>query len=261
MSLSQVQIIRSLGEALAWFEKELSWNVAPAELRHLTGRIGELYAAMITRGQMALSVMQRGYDVVSAEGHRISVKTITSSNHVTFNKGTLDEASHVMILRLNVAEGEASIEELFRGSVADLIPLCSDAGASLHYPIKKLASEPVPLDGLAITGTAQIGRHRVMQFENGSIAVDTDGAREAVVKPVLREIAEARGVSPLNGAGNMMNTRQLGAAIIAATASSSASRFAWSDGDVEWHDESGNVLTLEQVKELQAEARRKESEG
>lgn len=219
MSLSQVQIIRSLGEALAWFEKELSWNVAPAELRHLTGRIGELYAAMITRGQMALSVNQHGYDVVSAEGDRISVKTISSSNHVTFNKGTLHEASHVMILRLNVSEGEASIEELFRGSVDELMPLCSDGGNSLHYPIRKPASEPVALDGLSIIGDVQIGTRRIIQFENGSIAVETDGIREPVVMPVLREIAGERGISPLNGAGNLMNTRQLGAAIIASAGS------------------------------------------
>jgi hypothetical protein len=86
MPLSQVQIIRSLAEALAWFEKELQWGVEPSELRHLTGRIGELYAAMITRGQMALATNQRGYDVVSAENERISVKTYATSNHVTFRK-------------------------------------------------------------------------------------------------------------------------------------------------------------------------------
>ena len=53
-TLTQVQIIQSLAEALSWFEKQLSWGVAPVEMNHLTGRIGELYVAMITRGQMAL---------------------------------------------------------------------------------------------------------------------------------------------------------------------------------------------------------------
>ncbi len=76
MPLTQVQVIQSLGEALSWFERELAWGVAPGELRHLTGRIGELYAAMITRGQMALDTNQRGYDVISAENERISVKTV-----------------------------------------------------------------------------------------------------------------------------------------------------------------------------------------
>ncbi|RJE79161.1 hypothetical protein [Paracoccus sp. JM45] len=77
MTLSQTQIIRSLADALQWLEKELSWGAPLAELRHLTGRIGELYAAMITRGQMAMAVNQVGYDVVSAEGDTISVKTFT----------------------------------------------------------------------------------------------------------------------------------------------------------------------------------------
>ena len=89
-TLTQVQIIQSLAEALNWLEKELSWGVAPAELNHLTGRIGELYAAMITRGQMALETKQRGYDVVSALNERISVKTITSSTHVSFNPRTFE---------------------------------------------------------------------------------------------------------------------------------------------------------------------------
>ena len=73
-TLTQVQIIQSLAEALSWFEKEVSWGVSPGELNHLTGRIGELYAAMITRGQMAIDTNQHGYDVVSASNERVSVK-------------------------------------------------------------------------------------------------------------------------------------------------------------------------------------------
>lgn len=261
MSLSQVQIIRSLGEALGWFEKELSWNVAPAELRHLTGRIGELYAAMITRGQMALSVNQRGYDVVSAEGHRISVKTITSSNHVTFSKSTLSEASHAMVLRLNVSEGEASIEEIFRGSVEELTALCADTGGGLQYPIRRPPSEPVALDGLTITGSAHIGRWHVVQYENGSIAVETDGVREPIAKPVLREIARVQGINPLNGAGNAMNTRQLGAAIIASKPANSLSKFAWDEEGFEWHDRPDNVLTSEPLAETQTKSSHKAHEG
>lgn len=219
MSLSQVQIIRSLAEALTWFEKELAWKVEAAELRHLTGRIGELYAAMITRGQMALDVNQRGYDVVSAEGRHITVKTITSSTHVSFRKSTLDAAHEVMVLRINTSDGEASIEELFRGTVDELRPLCTDAENYLQYIIRKPSSEPIVLDGLAITGSATIGSRRVVQYENGSIAVEVDGARVPIVKPVLREIAAELRLSPLNSNGNAMNTRQLGAAIIATAAS------------------------------------------
>lgn len=105
MTLSQTQIIRSLADALQWFEKELAWGAPVAELRHLTGRIGELYVAMIMRGQMALSVNQVGYDVVSAEGERITVKTFTSSTRINFNPATLHNASRVMILQIVIDEG------------------------------------------------------------------------------------------------------------------------------------------------------------
>lgn len=105
-TLTQIQIIRALADALSWFEREIAWGVQPQELRALTGRIGELYAAMITRGQMALASNQRGYDVVSAEGERISVKTITTSNGIRFNPGTFGEVDRVIILRVNVDQEE-----------------------------------------------------------------------------------------------------------------------------------------------------------
>ena len=104
MALTQMQIIRSLGEAMAWFERELQWGVPATELRHLSGRIGELYAALITNGQMANEVNQQGYDVVSSDGDRISVKTtavIGSSGHIAFNPNTLDKVDRIVILRIN----------------------------------------------------------------------------------------------------------------------------------------------------------------
>lgn len=75
MALTQMQTIQSLGEALAWLEREVSWGVKPTELGHFCGRTGELYACVVSGGQMALDVNQHGYDVVGASGKRISVKT------------------------------------------------------------------------------------------------------------------------------------------------------------------------------------------
>ena len=116
MPLSQTQIIQSLAEALTWFEKELNWGVAPAELSHLTGRVGELYAAMVTGGQIAIATNQQGYDVISAENERISVKTVTTSAHVSFNAATFELVDQVIVLRINVEDGEVSIEELLDSS-------------------------------------------------------------------------------------------------------------------------------------------------
>ena len=104
MALSQFDIIKSLGESIAWFEKELSWGMPIAELRHLTGRIGELYVAMMTLGQLADSVNQKGYDVVSASGQRISVKTVTTASHVDFNLKTIGLVDRVIVLRVNPSD-------------------------------------------------------------------------------------------------------------------------------------------------------------
>ncbi len=210
MALSQVQVIRSLGEALTWFEKELSWGVAPAELNHLTGRIGELYAAMITRGQMALETNQRGYDVIGADNERISVKTVTSSVHVSFNPNTFHLVDRVMVLRVNADEEDGvSVETLLDRAAADFARACP----SLRFVTA--GSRPAKaLDTLQVVAEASVPPHRVRQYENGSIEVATEGVVEPVAKPVLRTVAATIGVDLLNGNGAAKNTRQLGADII-----------------------------------------------
>jgi hypothetical protein len=103
MALTQMQQIQSLGEALAWLERELNWGVKPANLSHLCGRIGELYACVITNGQMALAVNQKGYDVAAGSGERVSVKTTTRRLpcQMHFNAKTLTLVDRVIVLRIN----------------------------------------------------------------------------------------------------------------------------------------------------------------
>ncbi len=214
MSLSQVQIIRSLGEALTWFEKELAWGVEPAQLGHLTGRIGELYAAMITRGQMALATNQRGYDVVSADNERISVKTVTSSSHVSIRKSTFHHVDRILVLRIHVDEGEASIEELIDCQSDELSLIASetiDAWVCSTRPSRPMH----PIEGLETIGEAQFNNYRIVQYENGTIRIEQEGIALPQAKPVLREIAAKIGVSLLNNNDNPKNTRQLGADVLA----------------------------------------------
>lgn len=94
------------------------------------------------------------------------------------------------------------------------------ASAHVFSQSGKEPSQSRPLaSSLAITGSVQIGSRRVIQYDNSSIAVEVDGARVPIVKPILREIAAELSLSPLNGNGNELNTRQLGAAIIATVGS------------------------------------------
>ncbi len=212
MALSQVQIIQSLGEALSWFERELEWGVPPQEMNHLVGRIGELYAAMITRGQMALNVNQRGYDVISAENERISVKTVTSTKHVKFRLSTFDQVDRVIILRINV-DDEVSVEELLDCPVEEAKGLLRESTDSLRFDVYS-ARQKRDVTDLEIVREATWGGIRIVQYENQTIHVFTNGELTAPALPVLKEVAREFGINPLNNTGRPKNTRQLGANIV-----------------------------------------------
>lgn len=155
-----MQIIQSLGEAMTWFERELAWGVPPTELRHLCGRIGELYAAMITNGQIATSVNQHGYDVVSAHGERLSVKTTASmegKSHIMFNPRTLDQVDRVIILRVNTEEMQ--VEILHDANVDETLSLMSiESKGKRGIPLRRLLKTPKPqLDLITVNQATYLG--------------------------------------------------------------------------------------------------------
>lgn len=213
MALTQTQIIRSLADALAWYEKELDWGVAPGELNHLTGRIGELYAAMITRGQMALKTNERGYDVVSADNERISVKTITSSANVRFNANTFDLVDRVMVLRINVDDDEGiSIESLWDKTAIEARAEIGDR--LVFYPNSRTQRAEKPIENLRVVDEASHGDVTIKQYENGTILVFRNDTQLPVAKSVLREIAAKIGVDFMRATGEQKNTRQIGTGVI-----------------------------------------------
>ncbi|CAH1690265.1 conserved hypothetical protein [Hyphomicrobiales bacterium] len=222
-TLTQVQIIRSLADALTWLERELSWGVPAQELRALTGRIGELYAAMITRGQMALAPNQRGYDVVSAEGEHISVKTITTSAHVSFNAATYEHVDRIMILRINVdpaGDEGVSIEEVIDKPAGEFLKLCKKHPDGLRYtPARRKLTpeEGAQPQNLRITARAAYDGHELVRYENGAIGVLKDGKPLSInVKGFLRPIAAELGIASEHDATLLLTTRQLGSAVIRA---------------------------------------------
>ncbi|WP_404365609.1 DUF6998 domain-containing protein [Marinobacter sp.] len=217
MALTQMQIIQSLGEAMAWFERELNWGVPPTELRHLCGRIGELYAALITNGQMATEVNQQGYDVVSASGERISVKTTATmgyGGHVSFNPNSLAFVDRVLVLRINTEEMQ--IETLLDAPVADAVQAMSaEHGGKRNLSLGPLGRKERPRSELKTVREVDFREYTVRELENGSIEVEQDGSLFVPAKPVLRELARDLNIGLLNSNGNPLNTRQLGSQIIA----------------------------------------------
>ncbi|USD67869.1 hypothetical protein [Vibrio sp. SCSIO 43136] len=220
MALTQIQIIQSLGDSMNWLERELNWGVPVTELRHLTGRIGELYAALITNGQMATETNQAGYDVVSGDGERVSVKTtgqLYGAGHIAFNPNTLELVDRIIILRINTEEMQ--IETLFDDKVeqAKLLMRASNSGKHTIALSKLVKPTPVTRD---IPTVKQVTwqNYQIQELENGSINLFESGEPINTVKPHLRKIAAELGISILNGNGNQHNTRQMGSLIIRAIA-------------------------------------------
>lgn len=216
MSIPQMALIQSLGEAMAWFEREVEWGIPPTELRHLCGRIGELFVAVITNGRMANEVNQRGYDVVSANNQRISVKTtatVGNASHVVFNTKTLEFVDRVIVLRINTEERE--IETLLDASREDAEKLMGvESGGKRSMAISKLITRIPSARKIKTLVEVEHENYKIRELENGGIEVELDGKLIVPVKPVLRGIADQYGLGSFNGAGNSYNTRQLGGLVI-----------------------------------------------
>jgi len=213
MALSQIEIIKSLGRALEWMEKELSWGSPVAELRHLTGRIGELYVAMITLGQLADSVNQRGYDVISSEGQKISVKTITSSNHVAFNRNTIIEVDRIIIVRINTEDMQIEILEDFNKDL--LFEKLKERDQKFIFSVvKKNTNRNIDLENFEVINSVFYCGYKIVQLENLSIQIFRNDELISPVKPILRELAKGLNISEINSMGNLKNTRTLGDDVI-----------------------------------------------
>ncbi len=218
MALTQMQIIQSLGEAMSWFERERGWGVQATEMPHLCGRIGELYAALITNGQMAPEVNQRGYDVVSSNGERISVKTTarnTANIQFFFNGNSLEFVDRIMVLWMNTEEMQ--IEVLLDAPKEEVLPLLSSVErGKQRLSINRTSRNRTPKSRQNIQCANEVlfKGYTVRELESGTIEIEYDGQQLSPVKPYLRDIAKLLNLGLLNSKGNAFNTRQLGTQII-----------------------------------------------
>ena len=94
------------------------FGVKPTEVRHLMGRLGEFYCALQVGGTLAHLANQHGFDVVCAQGRKVSVKTTAQkTGFVPINKGTIDRVDDLMIVQYR--DGELST--VYYGPVAEAV--------------------------------------------------------------------------------------------------------------------------------------------
>jgi hypothetical protein len=118
LPLSSAQLEHLYTEYMEALTLEITaFGCQPTETRHLIGRLGELYCARLTRGQLARRVNQAGFDVVAESGRRISVKTTAQERQqgfVTINRRTADLADDLMVL----CYADGAFEILYHGDMA-----------------------------------------------------------------------------------------------------------------------------------------------
>lgn len=107
----------------------------PTELRHLMGRIGEFLCVLETDGQLALNVNERGYDVISADGRKVSVKTTAQTNgFISINRNTLHLCDDLFIVQYK----NDAFQVVFFGEKEQVIDSCRIYENTYELDLSKL---------------------------------------------------------------------------------------------------------------------------
>lgn len=99
--LNQDDISRLYEEYLKIFDLEVKdLGCKPTEVRHLMGRIGEFKIALHTKGRLAKNVNQHGFDVITTDGRKISVKATAQKRNQFFsiNKKTTNKIDQIALV-------------------------------------------------------------------------------------------------------------------------------------------------------------------
>ena len=113
LSLGCVKILYEKYLELVRFEV-LELGVKPTEVRHLIGRLGEFYCALVVDASISHVVNQHGFDVISSTGRRISVKTTAQkSGFVAISSKTLEHVDDLMILQYK----DHHLHEIYYGDI------------------------------------------------------------------------------------------------------------------------------------------------
>lgn len=113
--ITQEQIRILYNKYLELIELETcEFRVKPTEVRHLIGRLGEFYCALKTKGTLAHTVNQQGFDVISYSGRRVSVKTTAQkTGFIPISATTINKVDDVMILQLK----DGALNILYHGEI------------------------------------------------------------------------------------------------------------------------------------------------
>jgi hypothetical protein len=101
------------------------FGVKPTEVRHLIGRLGEFHCALAVNGTLARTANQHGFDVISKNGRKISVKTTAQIvGFIPISSSTISRADDLMIIQYQ----DQKLSIVYFGDINKAV------SASRHYP-------------------------------------------------------------------------------------------------------------------------------
>jgi hypothetical protein len=106
----------------------------PTEVRHLIGRLGEFFCALHVEGKLAHEANQHGFDVISKNDKRISVKTTAQkSGFVSINQNTADLVDDLMVIQFS----NSKLNIIFYGPIQDAISVSRIWEGKFEFDISK----------------------------------------------------------------------------------------------------------------------------
>jgi hypothetical protein len=166
-------------------------GISPQELRAHTGVIGEAFVADYLGVKLSPVTHQHGYDLIDADGIRVSVKTITTSTHVTLNASTLHHVDRIVVVWLGTEADELDVVIVYDKSTEEFFEDSSlyQGNRRLGRAAMTFPSKPVGA-GIFNVGdvvdTYQEGNMLFRKHSSGSFTVLVDNKPEPAFQHLLR---------------------------------------------------------------------------
>lgn len=189
-------------------------GISPQELRAHTGVIGEAFVADYLGVKLSSINNQRGYDLIDADGLRVSVKTITTSTGVSLNESTMDEVDRVIVVWLGTDADELDVIIVYDKGVEDFLNECAApyrgklrlGRGAMIFPNKPAGA--ATFDVGDVIDTHEESNVIFRKHSSGSYTVLVDGQPEPAYRHLMR-LREAMGLE----AKTTDTTRSLGAQV------------------------------------------------
>ncbi len=106
----------------------------PTEVRHLIGRLGEFHCALQVNGKLAHEANQHGFDVISENDRRISVKTTAQkSGFITINPNTVHKVDDLMLIQFS----DFKLEVIYHGPIQNAVNVSRTWEGKFEFDISK----------------------------------------------------------------------------------------------------------------------------